>query len=47
MSAVEIGKRLFLHADNNLHQLASLSTKQLMNVKGIGEAKAITHCSRA
>ena len=42
MSAVEIGKRLFLHADNNLHQLASLSTKQLMNVKGIGEAKAIT-----
>jgi DNA repair protein RadC len=42
MSAVEIGKRLFLHADNNLHQLAALSTKQLMNVKGIGEAKAIT-----
>jgi DNA repair protein RadC len=42
MSAVEIGKRLYLHADNNLHQLASLSTKQLMSVKGIGEAKAIT-----
>ena len=42
MSAVEIGKRLYLHADNNLHQLASLTTKQLMSVKGIGEAKAIT-----
>ena len=42
MSAVEIGKRLLQHANNNLHQLASLTTKQLMNVKGIGEAKAIT-----
>lgn len=42
MSAVEIGRRLLSHADNNLHQLASLTTRQLMNVKGIGEAKAIT-----
>jgi DNA repair protein RadC len=42
LSAVEIGKRLFQHAGNNLHQLATLTTKQLMNVKGIGEARAIT-----
>jgi len=42
MSAVDIGKQLLQQAGNNLHQLASLTTKQLMNVKGIGEAKAIT-----
>lgn len=42
MTAVEIGKRLLQQANNNLHQLATLTIKQLMNVKGIGEAKAIT-----
>ena len=41
MSAVDIGKRLLQHANNNLNQLATLSVKQLMNVKGIGEAKAM------
>ena len=42
MSAVEIGRRLLQHANNNLNQLATLSAKQLMNVRGIGEAKAMT-----
>jgi DNA repair protein RadC len=41
-SAVELSKRILASADNNLNVLGKLSVKQLMNFKGIGEAKAIT-----
>ena len=41
-SAVELCKRILASVDNNLNELGRLSTKQLMEFKGIGEAKAIT-----
>ncbi len=42
LSAVELAKRIMLNVNNNLHDLARLSVKDLMKLKGIGEAKAIT-----
>ena len=42
ISAVELAKRVLQTVDNNLHELARLSVKDLMKVKGIGEAKAIS-----
>lgn len=42
LSAVEVAKKILLAAQNNLHELAKLSVTDLMKVKGIGEAKAIT-----
>jgi DNA repair protein RadC len=42
VSAVELAKRVLQTVDNNLHELARLSVKDLMRVKGIGEAKAIS-----
>lgn len=41
-SAVALCKRILKHVDNNLSALGKLSMKQLMDFKGIGEAKAIT-----
>lgn len=41
-SAVELSKRILASANNNLNTLGKLSLKQLMQFKGIGEAKAIT-----
>ncbi len=41
-SAVELSKRILAVADNNLNELGKLSIKQLMQFKGIGEAKAIS-----
>lgn len=41
-SAVELSKRILASVDNNLSALGKLSIKQLMEFKGIGEAKAIT-----
>ena len=41
-SAVQLSKRILASVDNNLNQLGKLSLKQLMDFKGIGEAKAIT-----
>lgn len=41
-SAVELGKRILKLANNNLNELGKLSIKDLMKVKGIGEAKAIS-----
>lgn len=41
-SAVELCKRILASVDNNLNALGKLSMKQLMEFKGIGEAKAIT-----
>lgn len=42
MSAVDLAKKVLGSASNNLHDLARLSVKDLMKIKGIGEAKAIT-----
>ena len=41
-SAVELSKRILAAVDNNLNALGKCSIKQLMQFKGIGEAKAIT-----
>jgi DNA repair protein RadC len=41
-SAVELSKRILASVDNNLNTLGKLSLKQLMEFKGIGEAKAIS-----
>lgn len=41
-SAVELAKKVLLLSNNNLNELARLSVKDLMKIKGIGEAKAIT-----
>lgn len=41
-SAVSLSQRILLAANNNLSELGKLSIKQLMEFKGIGEAKAIS-----
>ncbi len=41
-SAVDLSRRILASVDNNLNTLGKLSLQQLMNFKGIGEAKAIT-----
>ncbi len=41
-SAVELSKRILASVDNNLNNLGKLTIKQLMQFKGIGEAKAVT-----
>lgn len=41
-SAVELSKRILQQNKNNLNALGKLSVQQLMNFKGIGEAKAIS-----
>ena len=41
-SAVDLCKRILASVDNNLSELGKLSIKQLMEFKGIGEAKAIS-----
>ncbi len=41
-SAVELSKRILASVGNNLNELGKLSTKQLMQFKGIGKAKAVT-----
>ena len=41
-SAVGLSKRILASVDNNLNALGKLSITQLMNFKGIGEAKAIS-----
>jgi DNA repair protein RadC len=42
LSAVDLSKNILKGVNNNLHDLARLSVKDLMKVKGIGEAKAIS-----
>ena len=42
VSAVELAKRVLQTVDNSLHDLGRLSVNDLMKVKGIGQAKAIT-----
>ncbi|MGB1307672.1 MAG: RadC family protein [Oceanihabitans sp.] len=41
-SALALCKRILASVDNNLNQLGKLTIKQLMEFKGIGEAKAIS-----
>jgi len=41
-SAVDLSKRILSSVANNLNALGKLSMSQLMNFKGIGEAKAIS-----
>ena len=41
-STVQLSKRILSSVDNNLNALGKLSLQQLMNFKGIGEAKAIS-----
>ena len=41
LSAVEVSKKVLQYANNQLHELARLSVKDLTRIKGIGEAKAI------
>lgn len=41
-TAVELSQEILILYQNNLHQLGKASLKELMNTKGIGEAKAIT-----
>lgn len=41
-SAVALSKRILASSDNNLSELGKRSIKQLMEFKGIGEAKAIS-----
>ena len=40
-SAVELAKEVLLLGKNNLNELGKVSLKELMTIKGIGEAKAI------
>jgi DNA repair protein RadC len=44
-SAVALSKRILASVNNNLSDLGKLSVKQLMQFKGIGEAKAVTICA--
>src|SRR5215467_10660178 len=41
-SAVDLGKEVLQLGKNNLNELGKLTVKDLMRIKGIGEAKAIT-----
>lgn len=41
-SAVSLSQRILSSVDNNLNALGKLSLKQLMEFKGIGEAKAVS-----
>jgi DNA repair protein RadC len=41
-SAVGLSKRILASVDNNLNALGKMTIQQLMNFKGIGEAKAIS-----
>lgn len=41
-SAVDLSKRILAKVENNLNELGKLTLEQLMQFKGIGEAKAIS-----
>lgn len=42
LTAVELAQKILHHADNDLNKLGKLSIKELMQHKGVGEAKAIS-----
>jgi DNA repair protein RadC len=41
-SAVDLGKKVLHSVENNLHSLGRMTVRDLTQIKGIGEAKAIT-----
>jgi DNA repair protein RadC len=41
-TAVELSKRILVHVQNNLNELGKMSIKELMEFKGIGQAKAMS-----
>ena len=41
-SAVELSKKMLKHYENDIDVLAKISVKELMQFKGIGEAKAVS-----
>jgi DNA repair protein RadC len=41
-SAIDLAREIMLLGKNNLSELGRLSVKELMKIKGIGEAKAVT-----
>jgi DNA repair protein RadC len=42
VSAVDVGKQVMRHAENKISALAKMNIHDLMKIKGIGEARAIT-----
>src|SRR5688572_27995294 len=42
LSAVELAKIILRTTGNNLHELARLSVKDLIKIKGVGDVKALT-----
>ena len=42
MNAVELGKKIMLSVDHNLHSLGSMTVRDLTRIKGIGQAKAVS-----
>ena len=44
-SAVDLAKEILKRGNNNLNELGRLNLTDLMTVKGIGEAKAVTICA--
>ncbi|HYG00906.1 MAG TPA: DNA repair protein RadC [Chryseosolibacter sp.] len=42
LSAVDLAKNILASVNHNMHDVARLSAKDLMRIKGIGEAKAIS-----
>src|SRR6187431_2406689 len=41
-TAIDLAKEILILGKNNLPELGKLTVKELMKIKGIGEAKAIT-----
>ena len=41
-NSVELGKKILITADNNLHNLARMTVKDLLKIKGIGKVKAMS-----
>ncbi len=42
LSAVDLARQILSHVDNNLNELARLSVSDLVKLKGVGKAKAIS-----
>lgn len=42
LSAIELARKVLLKGDNNLSEMGKLSVNELTEIKGIGEAKAVT-----
>ncbi len=42
LSALDVAKKILQHADNSLHSLGHLTVRDLLKIKGVGEARAVT-----